>query len=71
MELKDLSTTELKVYYNFINDKIREVLKYININGGNEQLYDKKDKLYIRKLQIDKEIDRRINDFIDFKDEQD
>lgn len=71
MELKDLSTTELKVYYDFINDKIREVLKYININGGNEQLYDKKDKLYIRKLQIDKEIDRRINDFIDFKYEQD
>ena len=34
MELKDLSTTELKVYYDFINDKIREVLKYININGG-------------------------------------
>lgn len=62
MKINELSIIELKAYYDLINDKIKDTDVDITINGGNEEKFGLRSRLYILKQQFENEIDKRIKD---------
>ena len=66
MKINELSIIELKAYYDLINDKIKDTDVDITINGGNEEKFGLRSRLYILKQQFEKEVENKINE-IEFK----
>lgn len=66
MKINELSIIELKTYYDLVNDKIKDTDVDITINGGNEEKFGLRSRLYILKQQLGKEVESKINE-IEFK----
>lgn len=62
MKISELSIIELKAYYDFINDKIKDTDVDITINGENEEKFGLRSRLYILKQQLEKEVENKINE---------
>lgn len=66
MKINELSIIEMKAYYDLVNDKIKDTVVDITINGGNEEKFGLRSRLYILKQQLEKEVESKINE-IEFK----
>ena len=64
MNISDLSTTDLKVYHDFIAEKLADIDRKIKIDGGKAIDVNKRQKIFAKLRQIDKEIENRINEII-------
>lgn len=62
MKINELSIIELKAYYDLVNDKIKGTDVDIAINGGNEEKFGLRSRLYILKQQLEKEVENKINE---------
>lgn len=62
MKINELSIIELKAYYDLVNDKIKGTDVDITINGGNEEKFRLRSRLYILKQQLEKEVENKINE---------
>lgn len=65
MNVSDLSTTDLKVYHDFIAEKLADMDRRIKIDGGKAIDVNKRQKIFAKLRQIDKEIENRINAIIE------
>ena len=64
MDLKNVSTNELKIYKDVLSDRLTKIDSYLNINGGSENVYGKREKIFNALCQIENEINNRITDLI-------
>lgn len=65
MNISDLSTTDLKVYHDFIAEKLADMDRRIKIDGEKAIDVNKRQKIFAKLRQIDKEIENRINEIIE------
>lgn len=65
MDLKNVSTNELKIYKDVLSDRLTKIDCYLNINGGSENVYEKREKIFNALCQIENEINNRITNLID------
>lgn len=65
MNISDLSTTDLKVYHDFIAEKLADMDRRIKIDGEKAIDVNKRQKIFAKLRQIDKEIENRINVIIE------
>ena len=62
MKINELSIIELKAYYDLVNDKIKGADVDITINGGNEEKFGLRSRLYILKQLLEKEVENKITE---------
>lgn len=65
MDLKNISTNELKIYKDVLSERLTKIDCYLNINGANENIYGKREKIFNALCQIENEINNRITNLID------
>lgn len=65
MDLKNISTNELKIYKDVLSERLTKIDCYLNINGANESIYGKREKIFNALCQIENEINNRITNLID------
>lgn len=67
-KIESLTIAELKTYLDLIQDELRNVDRILYIDGGTDNIHEKRAKLFTIKTLIDKEINRRINNLMDDTD---
>lgn len=65
MDVTELSTIDLKIYHDFIMERLSDIDRKIRIDGGMAVDINQRQKVFAKLRQIDKEIEKRINKFIE------